>query len=60
MPQYQAYPTEKTTPNRKTRKGERIRIFLANKEAARKVRKARKAAKEVALEALEEQEGTEE
>ena len=59
MPNMTPYPTSKTTPSRKARKGERIRIFLANKNAAKKVRQARKAAEEAALEA-QEQEGTEE
>jgi hypothetical protein len=54
MPQYTKYPDSKDTPSRKARKGERIRIFLANKEAAKKVRRERKEAREAALAAQEE------
>jgi hypothetical protein len=54
MPNYTKYPTEKDTPNRKTRKGERAKVFLANKEANRKLQRARKAAREALLEAQEE------
>lgn len=54
MPEYKAYPDSKTVPNRKTRKGERNKIFLANYEAGRKLRKARKEAKEARLAAQEE------
>ena len=53
MPKYMTYPTEKTTPSRKTRKGERLRVFLANKNAAKKVRKERKEVKAALLEAQE-------
>jgi len=38
MSTYKSYLTVKTTPNRKTRKGSRRDIFLANKKMA-KVRK---------------------
>jgi rRNA processing protein Gar1 len=54
MPNYKPYLTVKDTPNRKTRKGERVKIFLANKEANRKLQKARKAEKEARLAAQEE------
>lgn len=37
---YKPYLTAKSTPNRKTRKGSRRDIFLANKHAAKKARKA--------------------
>lgn len=57
MPVYKPYLTVKDTPNRKTRKGERTKIFLANQAAGRKLQKARKEAKEALLEA---QEGVEE
>jgi len=54
MPNYIAYPNEKNTPSRKARKGERARIYLANKGAAKKLRKAREEAREAALAAQEE------
>lgn len=54
MPNYIAYPNEKNTPSRKARKGERVRIYLANKGAAKKLRKARQEAREAALAAQEE------
>ena len=54
MPNYAAYPNEKNTPSRKARKGDRARIFLANKGAAKKLRKARQEAREAALAAQEE------
>jgi hypothetical protein len=57
MPNYMKYPSEKEVPNRKTRKGERAKIFLANQAASRKLRKARKEAREALLEV---QEGVEE
>jgi hypothetical protein len=55
------YPNEKEVPNRKTRKGERAKIYLANKAAAKKLRKARDEAKQARLEAQQAlEEGTEE
>lgn len=39
----QAYPTVKTTPNRKQRKSMRRKIFQENKEFMRLARKARRA-----------------
>lgn len=51
MPEYKAYPTEATTPSRKTRKGDRNRTFLLNKAANRKLVKARKEARDASLEA---------
>jgi hypothetical protein len=54
MPNYTKYPNEKEVPNRKTRKGERAKIFLANKAASRKLRKARQEARQTALDAQEE------
>lgn len=53
-PLYTAYPTEKDTPSRKTRKYQRSKVFMANYEAGRKLRKARKEAKEARLAAQEE------
>ena len=46
MPEYKAYLTVKDTPSRKTRKGDRIRTFLLNKNANKRLKKARKAAAE--------------
>lgn len=46
MPAYKPYPTEKDTPNRKSRKGSRRSVFLANKVAGRLQRKARKEARD--------------
>jgi hypothetical protein len=61
MPDYKPYPNEKNTPNRKTRKGERAKTFLANKAAGRKLRNARKAERDARLEAQQAlEEGTEE
>ena len=54
MPNYTKYPNEKEVPNRKTRKGDRTRVYLANKGAAKKLRKARQEAREAALAAQEE------
>jgi hypothetical protein len=54
MPNYTAYPKEADTKSRKARKGDRARIFLANKGAAKKLRKARQEAREAALAAQEE------
>jgi hypothetical protein len=42
---YKAYPTSKTTPSRRARKGERNAIFQYNKTAARKAAKARRDAR---------------
>lgn len=39
MASYKAYPTEKTTPKRRTRKGERSSTFLFNKNITKKARK---------------------
>ena len=38
MPKYLDYPTQKNTPSRKTRKGERNKVFAANRTAARRLR----------------------
>ena len=54
MPKYTAYPKEADTKSRKSRKGERLKVFLANKDASKKARRARKEAREAALEAQEE------
>lgn len=54
MPTYKPYLTVKDTPNRKTRKGERVKIFLTNQAASKKLRKARKEAREALLAAQEE------
>lgn len=51
MPVYKPYPTEKDTPSRKSRKGSRRSVFLANKVAGRLQRKARKEARDARLEA---------
>lgn len=51
MPNYTAYPTEKDTPNRKTRKGGRNSTFLKNKMAGRLQRKTRKEQREAIAEA---------
>lgn len=53
MPQYKDYPTEKSTPNRKSRKGERNKVFQFNKIANRLLQKARKDARKVLLEVEE-------
>lgn len=45
MPNFQAYPTVATTPNRKQRKAKRHAIFEANRIAYREARKARRAAR---------------
>jgi hypothetical protein len=54
MPDYKPYPKVKDTKSRKARKGERLKVFLANKEASRKLRKERKAAREALEENTEE------
>jgi hypothetical protein len=54
MPVYTKYSNSKETPSRKTRKYQRAKTFLANKEAGRKLRKARKAEREARLAAQEE------
>ncbi len=41
MPMYKNHPTQKETPNRKTRKGQRNTVFIYNKLAARKRRAER-------------------
>ena len=45
MPNYQAYPTVKDTPNRKQRKSKRKNIFWANKAQASVERRARRDAR---------------
>lgn len=57
MPAYLPYPKEADTKSRKARKGSRTKIFLTNKDAAKKIRKARKAERE-AREAAEYEEVT--
>lgn len=59
MPKYTAYPKEVDTKSRKARKGERLKVFLANKDASKKARRARREAREAAEEAQQE-ESTEE
>ena len=54
MPAYRPYPNEKTTPNRKTRKSDRSKVFNFNRTLAAKLRKEARAAREAALEAQEE------
>jgi len=54
MPVYKPYPKEADTKSRKARKGERAKVFLANKEAGRKLRKARKVERDARLAAQEE------
>lgn len=56
MPTYIAYPKKLDTKSRKARKGSRTKTFLANKDAAKKVRKERKAARDAAREAAEQAE----
>lgn len=51
MPAYKPYPNEKDTPNRKSRKGSRRTVFLANKVAGRLQRKARKELRDARAEA---------
>jgi len=46
MPEYKAYPKSKDTPGRRSRKGSRNSIFIANKVANRKLLKARKEARD--------------
>lgn len=45
MPNFTAYPTVKTTPNRKQRKAKRSVVFAANKAAYSEARKARRKAR---------------
>lgn len=42
MVSYQAYGKESTTPSRKTRKGMRNSVFIANKKMAKALRKAKR------------------
>lgn len=51
MPHYIAYPKEKDTPSRKSRKGSRNSAFIKNKAAGRLQRKARKEHREAVAEA---------
>lgn len=44
MPEYKPYPNSKDTPSRKSRKGSRNTVFVANKIANRKLLKVRKEA----------------
>lgn len=55
MPNYTAYPKEKDTPSRKSRKGGRNSTFLKNKLAGRLLRKARKEEREARLAAQQEE-----
>jgi hypothetical protein len=57
MPNYKAYPNSQNTPNRKSRKGDRNTVFVANKTANKKLLKARKEARDERLAATEEAEG---
>lgn len=45
MPNFKAYPTVATTPNRKQRKSQRRRIFAENSVAFAEARRARRDAK---------------
>lgn len=45
MPAYRAYPTVKDTPNRKTRKAQRKKIFEENSLAGNKLRNERRKAR---------------
>lgn len=45
MPNFKAYPTVATTPNRKQRKSQRRKIFMENGDAFTVARKARREAK---------------
>jgi len=61
MPEYKAYPKEKDTPGRGSRKGSRRSVFLFNKVAGRLLRKARKDIRDAQAEAAAAAaEGTEE
>ena len=51
MPLYKPYPNSKDTPSRKSRKGDRRTVFLANKVAGKLQRKARKELRDARLEA---------
>lgn len=42
MPNYTAYPKSKDTPNRKTRKGDRHKIFQKNRIAKKVERNAKR------------------
>jgi hypothetical protein len=42
MPEYKPHPEEKTTHSRKTRKGERNKVFLYNFTLVRKLKKERR------------------
>ena len=50
---YQKYPDSKNTPNRKTRKSERNKIFMANSGLSALKRRERKVARRAAEEAAE-------
>lgn len=50
MPNFRAYPTVATTPNRKQRKSQRRKIFQENSEAYSVARRARRDAKRKAKE----------
>lgn len=45
MPNFRAYPTVATTPNRKQRKAQRRRIFAENSAAYAEARRTRRDAK---------------
>lgn len=45
MPEYRAYPTEKETPKRMTRKRLRKEIFAENQQANNRLRRERKLAR---------------
>jgi hypothetical protein len=51
MPNYQAYPNKKNTPSRLTRKQQRNKTFVTNKNANKKLIKARKDVRDARLEA---------
>lgn len=42
MANYKPYPKVKDTPSRKTRKGERIKVFMFNKHLSRQERRDRR------------------
>lgn len=50
MPQFQAYPTVKDTPNRKARKSRRKTVFAHNQGAFAEARRARRDARRKAKE----------
>lgn len=44
---YKSYPTKKDTPSRKTRKGARYSVFIANRKMKKLLKKAARLARRV-------------